>query len=221
MHADFTAELGDLTSPTAATNLRFDDPTRDKVQQRVGESAQYLADHLERAPVFLVPCFVGRIDGQPSSAQAGTWGSILPAVWSFMLAARARGLGTALTTMCLRYDVGRRPQDPYSSSPGLHHPGSYTLGRLQARAPGTAGDRRALEQLVSRGARPRERRQAWAPWAAGNSASSIRTSPVEDGSMKAMRAPPWPMRGVSSRSFTPLAFNSASAPSMSSTSKQM
>jgi hypothetical protein len=33
---------------------------------------------------------VGRIDGQPSSAQAGTWGSILPAVWSFMLAARAR-----------------------------------------------------------------------------------------------------------------------------------
>jgi len=77
-----------LTSPTAATNLRFDDPTRDKVQQRVGESAQYLADHLERAPVFLVPCFVGRIDGQPSSAQAGTWGSILPAVWSFKLAAR-------------------------------------------------------------------------------------------------------------------------------------
>ena len=38
-----------LTSPTAATNLRFDDPTRDKVQQRVGESAQYLADHLEHA----------------------------------------------------------------------------------------------------------------------------------------------------------------------------
>ena len=93
-----------LTSPTAATNLRFDDPTRDKVQQRVGDSAQYLADHLERAPVFLVPCFVGRIDGQPSSAQAGTWGSILPAVWSFMLAARARGLGTVLTTMCLRYE---------------------------------------------------------------------------------------------------------------------
>ena len=39
--------------------------------------------------------------------------------------------------------------------------------------------------------------------------------------MNAMRAPPWPMRGVSSRSFTPFAFSSASAPSMSSTSKQM
>jgi nitroreductase len=93
-----------LTSPTAATNLRFDDATRDAVQRRVGDSAQYLADHLERAPAFLVPCFAGRIDGQPSSAQAGTWGSILPAVWSFMLAARARGLGTAWTTMCLRYE---------------------------------------------------------------------------------------------------------------------
>ena len=39
--------------------------------------------------------------------------------------------------------------------------------------------------------------------------------------MNAMRAPPWPIRGVSSRSFTPFAFSSASAPSMSSTSKQM
>ena len=56
---------------------------------------------------------------------------------------------------------------------------------------------------------------------AGSSASSISTLPVDAGSMNAMRAPPWPIRGVSSRSFTPFAFSSASAPSMSSTSKQM
>jgi nitroreductase len=93
-----------LSSPTAAQNLHFDDPTREAVQRRVGDSAQYLADHLERVPVFLIPCFVGRVDGQPSSAQAGTWGSILPAVWSFMLAARARGLGTAWTTLHLPYE---------------------------------------------------------------------------------------------------------------------
>ena len=74
------------------------------MQQRVGESAQYLADHLERVPVFLIPCFEGRVDGQPASAQAGTWGSILPAVWSFMLAARARGLGTAWTTLHLPHE---------------------------------------------------------------------------------------------------------------------
>ena len=36
--------------------------------------------------------------------QAGYWGSILPAVWSFMLAARSRGLGTAWTSMHLVYE---------------------------------------------------------------------------------------------------------------------
>lgn len=93
-----------LTTPTAAPNLHFDDPTREAGQRRVGDSAQYLADNIERVPVLLVPSFTGRIDGQPASAQAGVWGSILPAVWSFMLAARARGLGTAWTTLHLRHE---------------------------------------------------------------------------------------------------------------------
>ena len=92
------------TRPTAAPNLHFDDPTREAVQRRVGDSAQYLADNLQRVPVLLIPCFPGRLDGQPSSAQAGAWGSILPAVWSFMLAARARGLGTAWTTLHLLHE---------------------------------------------------------------------------------------------------------------------
>ena len=69
-----------------------------------GTRPQYLADNLERVPVFLIPCFAGRIDGQPASVQAGAWGSLLPAVWSFMLAARARGLGTAWTTLHMRYE---------------------------------------------------------------------------------------------------------------------
>ena len=93
-----------LESPTAAPNLHFDDPVREAVQRRVGESAQYLADNLERAPVFLIPCLPGRMDGLPASAQAGAWGSVLPAVWSFMLAARARGLGTAWTTLHLGHE---------------------------------------------------------------------------------------------------------------------
>jgi nitroreductase len=90
-----------LTSPTAAPNLHYDDPVREAVQRRVGDSAQYLADNLERAPVFVIPCLPGRMDGLPASTQAGAWGSLLPAVWSFMLAARARGLGTAWTTLHL------------------------------------------------------------------------------------------------------------------------
>jgi nitroreductase len=93
-----------LTLPTAAPNLHFEDPTREAVQRRVGDSAQYLADNLERVPVFLIPCFPGRVDGQPAPAQAAAWGSILPAVWSFMLAARARGLGSAWTTLHLLHE---------------------------------------------------------------------------------------------------------------------
>ena len=37
-------------------------------------------------------------------AQASTYGSILPAAWSFMLAARARGLGTVWTTVHLFFE---------------------------------------------------------------------------------------------------------------------
>lgn len=72
-----------------------------RTQERVRESAWYLAEHMGEVPVLVVPCIRGRLDGKPSVAQAGTWGSILPAVWSFMLAARARGLGTAWTTLHL------------------------------------------------------------------------------------------------------------------------
>ena len=71
---------------------------------RILDSADYLAEHLHEVPVHLIPCIRGRMEGQPIVAQAGTWGSILPAVWSFMLAARTRGLGTAWTTVHLSYE---------------------------------------------------------------------------------------------------------------------
>lgn len=82
------------------------DPTSPRMQTllRVRDSSQYLAEHIQEAPALLIPCFRGRLDGLPSSQQAGAWGSILPAVWSFMLAARARGLGTAWTTVYLAYE---------------------------------------------------------------------------------------------------------------------
>ena len=80
------------------------DPARDAVQARVGASAAYLARHLADVPVLVLPCIAGRTDGLPAAAQAGKWGSILPAVWSFMLAARARGLGTVWTTLHLAHE---------------------------------------------------------------------------------------------------------------------
>jgi nitroreductase len=66
---------------------------------RVLSSAGYLFEHLQDVPVLVVACIDGRFDGTPLVEQSTTFGSILPAVWSFMLAARARGLGTAWTTV--------------------------------------------------------------------------------------------------------------------------
>jgi nitroreductase len=72
--------------------------------RKVLASAVYLVEHMHEVPVLVVPCIQGRPEGLPSVDQAGLWGSILPAVWSFMLAARARGLGTSLTTVHLYFE---------------------------------------------------------------------------------------------------------------------
>jgi nitroreductase len=82
-----------------------DDP-RHAQQPRVISSARYLADRMGEVPAMVIPCYEGRVDvpGTNSAAIAGLYGSILPAAWSFMLAARARGLGTAWTTLHLVYE---------------------------------------------------------------------------------------------------------------------
>jgi nitroreductase len=70
-------------------------------RRRVMASAGYLFEHLHEVPALVVPCVEGRFDGSPLVDQATAFGSILPAVWSFMLAARTRGLGTSWTTVHL------------------------------------------------------------------------------------------------------------------------
>ena len=75
---------------------------REHVMPKVMDSAGYLSEVLEQVPVFVIPCVQGRMEAVPMIvAQASTYGSILPAAWSFMLAARARGLGTAWTSVHL------------------------------------------------------------------------------------------------------------------------
>jgi nitroreductase len=73
-------------------------------RQRIMDSSAYLAEHLHEVPVLLVPCIEGRIENTPLFRQSVTWGSIIPATWSFMLAARSRGLGTAWTALHLDYE---------------------------------------------------------------------------------------------------------------------
>ncbi len=73
-------------------------------QTRVVKSALYLAKNMRRVPVMVIPCIHGRVETLDPMAQAGLYGSILPATWSLMLALRARGLGAAWTTLHLRYE---------------------------------------------------------------------------------------------------------------------
>jgi nitroreductase len=72
--------------------------------KRVSEAVAHLYEHLHEVPVHVIPCVEGRTDGAPALQQAGKWASIIPAAWSFMLAARARGLGTAWTSFHLFHE---------------------------------------------------------------------------------------------------------------------
>ncbi|MDX2380572.1 MAG: nitroreductase family protein [Acidimicrobiia bacterium] len=99
---------------------------------RVNASAQHLVDHLHEVPVHVIPLLADRMgEGTPSWRQASRWGGILPAVWSFMLALRERGLGSVWTSLHLRNerDVAELlgiPYDDYSQA-GLF-PVAYTIG---------------------------------------------------------------------------------------------
>jgi nitroreductase len=95
------------TLPIAAINLRFDDPQRNAQQARVMASVQYLGQHMHEVPVLVVACMLppgGRLESQPAVLQSTWWSSIAQAGWSFMLAARARGLGTTWTTLHLLFE---------------------------------------------------------------------------------------------------------------------
>ena len=69
--------------------------------RRVYESALFLTEILDRVPVHVIPCVKGRAESTMNILSASTYGSIIPAAWSFMLALRSRGLGSAWTTLHL------------------------------------------------------------------------------------------------------------------------
>ena len=116
-----------------STNIASSRLTRERQEtlEKVRSSSEYLAEHMHEAPVLLIPCLWGSVDNLASVEQAGAWGSILPAVWSFMLAARARGLGTCWTTVHLYYELEAAevlgiPFDKVSQAALI--PVAYTLG---------------------------------------------------------------------------------------------
>ena len=73
--------------------------------QRVYDSAEWLLDHIGEAPALVIPCLEGRLpEGAPNGMAASVYGSIYPAMWSFQLALRSRGLGSTLTTIHLFFE---------------------------------------------------------------------------------------------------------------------
>jgi nitroreductase len=103
----------------------------DPQTRRVYDSAFWLLDHLADVPVHAIPCVIGRPPASaPVVAHASVYGSIFPAVWSFQLALRSRGLGSVLTTLHLfrEEEVAKLLQVPPDVAQVGLLPVAYTKG---------------------------------------------------------------------------------------------
>lgn len=104
-------------------------PATGTSRERIASSAQHLADVMGQVPVLVI----GAIDtggALPAGNQAVVWGSLLPAAWSLSLALRARGLGSAWTTLHLTYEreIAALLGIPDSIHQGVLLPIAYTKG---------------------------------------------------------------------------------------------
>ncbi len=134
--ADRRAQLAELWRAGGRRYLGSDDPAAlieamPLERRRLVESVVHLYEHLHEVPVHVIPCIEGRTDGKSLLSQAGRWTTIAPATWSFMLAARSRGLGTCMTSFHLFHEreaaeVLGIPYDDVMQTALL--PVAYTLG---------------------------------------------------------------------------------------------
>lgn len=125
---DLKKRVGELYAKSFATYYANQAP-RDETGQRVASSAQYLADVMGDVPVLVIGAIYtgGEL---PTGNQAGVWGSLLPGAWSLSLALRARGLGSAWTTLHLDYEseVAELLGIPPTVHQGVLLPVAYTKG---------------------------------------------------------------------------------------------
>jgi nitroreductase len=81
--------------------------SRSNLNAAVRSGAEWLAEHLDKVPALVIPCLEGRPSARMSDAQVSSYyGSIFPAIWSFQLALRSRGLGSTITTVHLMHEDG-------------------------------------------------------------------------------------------------------------------
>ncbi len=123
---------------------RIGDADRRAVQARVATSAEWLAERMGEVPVHVIGCITAAAE-LPADNQAPLWGSLLPAAWSFQLAARARGLGSAWTTLHLEYEreIAELLGIPPDVRQGVLLPTAYYTGETFQPAP-----REPLDQVV-------------------------------------------------------------------------
>jgi nitroreductase len=130
--------IGDIYLANARGYLSSPSPeyaegdTRGERMGKVRDSATYLAEHMHEAPVLMIPCIEGRDDKTPLGG-VSFWASLFPAVWSFCLALRSRGLGSCWTTLHLLGDGEKQAAEalgiPYNEySQGGLFPIAYTKG---------------------------------------------------------------------------------------------
>ncbi|MEE3849191.1 nitroreductase family protein [Gordonia sp. LSe1-13] len=121
-------KVADLYAKSFAT-YSANQPRRDDTARRVASSAQYLADTMGQVPVLVIGAIYS--GGElPKGNQAGLWGSLLPGAWSLSLALRARGLGSAWTTLHLAYEkeIAEILGIPSTVHQGVLLPVAYTKG---------------------------------------------------------------------------------------------
>jgi nitroreductase len=128
----FTAHYGERSAPSAAGRT---------LPERVADSARYLAENMHRVPLIVIPY---RLATAPEgrAGQASFWGSILPAAWSFMLAARSRGLVTSFTAR------GLDREEEVADVLGIPFPGVTQVGMIAVAHPDSQSFRPARRLAV-------------------------------------------------------------------------
>ena len=125
------AAIAELWRHVAYPYLQRGGGARGGQMLRISDAVVHLAEHIHEVPVFVIPCVQGRYESKPNALTASMFGSIIPAAWSFMLAARSRGLGTVWTTFHLMHEeeVARILGIPYDEVTQVALiPVAYTIG---------------------------------------------------------------------------------------------
>lgn len=126
----------EVVGPRYASSAPPPGITGDKYKRQHG-AVEYLTDHFHEAPVWIVACLE---DGPNPNRSAGA--SVYPAVQNMLLAIRALGLGSTLTTRHLQFE--KETEAALGLPPGVHSyailPVGYPMGKFGPTGRGKMSD---------------------------------------------------------------------------------